>query len=173
MVVRRILTGALLAPLLMVSACGGGDSSVADPPVSPTTASSSPTGQPQRETPKAFIRRWTIEEKRMENTGETGDYLDISRGCAACQKLATQVKGFYAAGGFVRWGGWKILSIKANSTHGKTITYAVRNKSLPTTYREAGNAPVKHLSGGVTTELLALEVKGKSWNLVSKAELAS
>ena len=173
MVVRRILAGALLAPLLVLSACGGDDASVADPPVSPTSPSTSTADPPHRESAKAFIRRWAVAERKMENTGQADAYLAISRGCDACKKLANQIEGFYAAGGFVQWGGWEILSIRPNSKMGKTVTFAVRNRSLPTRYKESSDGPLKHLAGGTTTELLRLESQGNTWNLVSKAELAS
>jgi hypothetical protein len=170
--VRRHLVALLAAPLLL-SACGGGSTSVADPPVSGPTSTPPSSDPPARESPQHFIRRWAAAEKRMENTGHTGPYLAMSKGCEACRKLADQVRGFYAAGGFVRWGGWRILSIEVNSRHGHSITYAVRNRSMPTSYRESDSGSVQHLSGGVTTELLSLIPTGDQWNMRSKAELAS
>jgi len=170
--VPRYLTGALVAPLLLVAACGGDDTSIADPPISPGSPSSSPT-TPQRESPEHFIRRWAEAEKTMENTGHVDEYLALSRGCLACRKLAIQIRGFYAAGGYVKWGGWQFISFKINSEDDRATTYAVRNRSLPTTYKESSDGPTKRLKGGVTTELLQVSRKGQTWNLSSKAELAS
>src|SRR3954463_3747301 len=106
MAVRRVLLAAplLLAVLVAVLAgCGGGDDSVADPPIS-SAPTSSPTTQ-ERETPEQFIRRWANAEKAMENTGDTAEYLALSHGCKACRQLADKVHDYYAAGGFVHWGG--------------------------------------------------------------------
>jgi hypothetical protein len=167
------LAGAFAAPALLFALTGcGGDDSVADPPLS-SPPTSSPTEAPQHERPAHFIRRWAKAEARMENTGETDGYLALSQGCDACQRLAHKVQRYYAAGGFVKWGGWRILSIEVNSRQPQTTTYAVRNRSLPTSYKTSETAPTKHFAGGVTTELLQLERAGASWNLRSKAELAS
>jgi hypothetical protein len=168
---RRIVLGALAAPLLLLPACGGHDASVADPPVAPST--SSPPDPPKRETPEHFIRRWAAAEKKMENTGNTRAYLSMSQGCSACSKLANEVARFYAAGGYIDWGGWRITGIRVNSRNGHEITYAVRNRSLPTSYRESSSGPEKRLPGGVSTELLALERTTRGWQMRSKAELAS
>jgi hypothetical protein len=171
--VRRNLAALLATPCLL-SACGGGSTSVADPPVSSHPTSSAPTTQPPaHESPEHFIRRWAASEKRMENTGQTHDYLAMSPGCDACIQLAKRVKDFYKSGGYVRWGGWRIMSITVNSHHDQITTYAVRNRSLPTTYRESANGDVKRLAGGVTTELLSLKPSGGTWSMEGKAELAS
>ena len=87
--VRRRSTGAVHAihagvtsclVVLLLAGCGGGDDdSVADPPVAPAT--SSPTASPQRESPEHFIRRWAAEDTRMQNTGETANFRDMSHGC--------------------------------------------------------------------------------------------
>jgi hypothetical protein len=170
---RRTFAALLLGPCL-VSACGGGGSSVADSPVSGTPTSSAPATQPPaHESPQHFIRRWADAEKRMENTGKTDAYLAMSRGCASCRQLAADVSHFYAAGGYVKWGGWRILSIRVNSQAGQVTRYAVRNRSLPTTYRESASGAPKHLAGGITTELLSVSKLGNHLNVRSKAELAS
>ena len=170
--VRRTLA-ALFAASCLLPGCGG-TSPVADPPVSGSPTPPAPTTHPPaHESPRHFIRRWADAERRMENTGKTAAYLRMSQGCHPCRRLADQVHGFYAAGGFVRWGGWSILWIRVNSHQGQETTYAVRNRSLPTKYRESASGSLKHLSGGVTTELLSLSTTGKRWNLRSKSELAS
>ncbi len=168
-----VLACAFTGPLLVLGACGGGDDSVADPPISSSPSSSSPTSAPHRETPEHFIRRWTQAEKKMENTGQTDEYLALSRRCAACQKLARTIRTYYSAGGFVKWGGWRILSIQVHAKRLHATTYAVRNRSLPTTYKKSAGAPIQHFSGGITIELLQLERDQGAWNLTYKAELAS
>jgi hypothetical protein len=171
---RPALAGALAAPLLLLTltACGS-DTSVADPPVSPPPTSSAPPTPPKRESPEHFIRRWAEVEKKMENTGQTHTYLAMSRGCVACRKLARLVEGYYEAGGFLKWGGWRILSIQVHGRTPHTTTFAVRNRSLPTAYKESAGGELSHFSGGVTVQLLRLSRSADSWIVRGKAELAS
>lgn len=174
MAVRRIAAGTLAALVLpaLLAGCGG-HSSVADPPVASSPSSPTSSAPPAHETAEHFIRRWAETEKAMENTGRTAIYLAMSDGCTACSKLAGQIKAFYAAGGFVRWGGWRITSIAVNAHNNGATTYAVRNRSLPTVYRESATGVTKHLAGGVTTELLTVERTKDAWHITAKAELAS
>lgn len=172
--VRRITAALLFLPLLALGACGGSDTSIADPPVSSPPSSSAPTAKPpHQETPEHFIRRWVELEKKMENTGDARPYLAVSAQCAACRKLVSKVALFYTSGGYVKWGGWHIISVRVNATNGHSITYAVLNDSAETVYQESSETPTKHLDGGRTTELLTLKrIKGE-WQVLSKAELAS
>jgi hypothetical protein len=170
--VRRILTGALTAPLLLLSACGGGDS-VADPPISSAPTSSEPTHPAKHESPEAFIRRWANAEKSMENTGETGPYLQISDKCKACRGLAHDIRAFYAAGGFARWGGWKILNISRSGPVAGGTAYSVRVISRPTTYRKSAHAAIQHLAGGSATHQITLRQVDGEWQVVGKAQLST
>ena len=173
MVVRRILAGALLAPLLVLSACGGDDTSVADPPVAPTSPSTSAAHPPHRESAKAFIRRWAKAEQDMENTGETAEYAKLTPGCTACQTLIKQVKKFYAAGGYIKWQGLQVLNVeRQGSTNGST-SYAITTNSTPTTYRESADGPTRTLKGGVTKELVSLKWVDGEYVVTSRARLSS
>jgi hypothetical protein len=155
------------------TACGGDDTSVADPPISPPSSSSSPTNAPPRESPEHFIRRWAAAEKRMENTGKTNAYLSISDDCKACRQLAADIARYYSAGGSVRWGGWDILSIEADGTVGKHRAYVVEVESAPTTYRVSASSPERHLPGGRSTHQLTLERVDGQWHMLVKAQLAA
>jgi hypothetical protein len=167
------LACALTGPLLVLSACGGGDDSVADPPISSSPSSSSPTSAPHRETPEHFIRRWTQAEEKMENTGQTDEYLALSRHCRPCSALAKEVKGFYKAGGYVRWGGWTIKSMTKSTGDGELVTFTVRIDSAPTEYKEASDGPTRHLAGGLSTELLTLQKSSTGWLMHNTVEQAS
>jgi hypothetical protein len=170
--VRRNLAALLAAPFLL-SACGGGGSSVADPPVSSAPPSSAPTTQPPaHETPEHFIRRWAEAEKRMENTGKTGPYLRMSRGCGACQRLANDIQRFYSDGGYAKWGGWQILSISREATKGSSLVFDVRVNSRATTYRESSGGAIKHLQGGPATHQLTIQSASGGWRVTQKAQLA-
>ena len=172
--VRRPFGAVLLAPLLLLTACGGNDSAAGDPtPTFSPTATQSSSAPPKRESPEHFIRRWAEAEKQMENTGDTSEYLAMSKGCKACRKLAHQVAGFYAAGGYVKWGGWRFISIEKVHTTGRSSTFAAVNESAPTKYKESSSGSEKHLNGGRTTELLTITETSSGWIMVHKAEQAS
>ena len=126
------LAGALAAPLLLLAACGGDDTSVADPPISPESTTSSPTQEPQQESAEHFIRRWADAEQEMQNTGSTRKYLDMSKGCKACEVLARTVHRYYVRGGYIHWNGWDIKSIRHYPSSGDSISFTVRSISAPT-----------------------------------------
>jgi len=168
---RRTIAGLLAAPVLVLTGCGGG-SSVADPPVQSSPMSSPTSGPPAHETAEHFIRRWAEAEKQMENTGKTAAYLSMSRQCTSCRQLAADIRGFYAAGGFARWVGWRILTIKPAGSHGQDKVYDVTVDSGPTRYRESGTSPIKHLKGGPATHQLVLKPHDNSWLVVQKAQIA-
>ena len=170
--VRRLLASASAAPLLLavLTGCGGGDSSVADPPVAPGT--SSPTDPPRQESPEHFIRRWAEAEKRMENSGKTADYAALSQGCLPCDSLMKDVRKYYAAGGYIRWGGLKVLSVKAVGRRpGGAMGYAVTTDSTPTKYQQSAHSSIKSLKGGVTRELLSLKKIDGHYSVVARARL--
>jgi hypothetical protein len=170
---RRTFAALLLGPCL-VSACGGGGSSVADSPVSGTPTSSAPATQPPaHESPQHFIRRWADAEKRMENTGKTGAYSRLIDHCQACECLIADVRRFYAMGGYIRWKGLVVNSVAVNTRlDSGRVVYEVKTDSAPTTYRESANGPVKTLKGGVTKELVTLERSRGHYRVTARARFA-
>lgn len=167
---RRTLATLLPTLALALSACSGGTTSTADPtPTFSSPPSSSATKDPPApETPEHFIRRWAAAEKTMENTGKTADYLAMSQRCKACRQLASDVSRFYAAGGFIRWGGWQILSIGASGGD----AFRVSVDSAPTVYRETKNGTNKHLAGGKSTHQISIRRSAGTWLVLSKAQVA-
>jgi len=172
---HRTLVGALLAPVLLLAACGSGNDngSVADPPISSSPSSSSPTKPPHRESPEHFIRRFAAVEKRMENTGQVREYLMLTRPCAGCQDLARQIEGYYRAGGYVHWDGWSIRSIRPYRSDKRQASYQVSVVSAPTRYRESDDGPIEHLRGGPATEIVSIRRSSGSWVVTGRAKLAA
>jgi hypothetical protein len=166
---RRTLAGALSAPLLLLAACGGDDTSVADPPVSPGSTSSSPTAPPQRETPEHFIRRWAAEDTKIQRTGKTSTFRAMSKGCAGCTKLANLVDRIYSHGGYVRTKGWRITKISRDRSN----TFDLFVFASATTYSESSSGAVHHLPSGPAHFQLVLESAGTSWNVTSLLQIAS
>jgi hypothetical protein len=167
---RRTLVGALAAPLLLLSACGG-DDSIADPPVSSAPTSSDPTSPPQRESAEHFIRRFYAAERAMENSGKTSSYMAMTQGCSSCKSLTKQVKRFYRDGGFVRWAGFKVTSISGNNQNKPGQSFDVAGIAAPTTYKTSSGGETQHLSGGRTTDLVTLTKTATSWRVTGFAKL--
>lgn len=171
MSVHRALAAALLVPLALLSACTEDEPvpQMPDPTtVTPTPTDASSTAAP--ETAEEFIRRWAATESDMERTGETEAYRELSSNCVACKELADLVEGYYAAGGYVKWAGWNIRSVR-NYPAGGENAFAVKVTSPPTKYKESGSGEVKSFPGGPATHILTLEAAGDSWVVKEKAEL--
>jgi hypothetical protein len=109
----------------------------------------------------------------MENTGKTGPYQAISEGCHSCTQLANDVSGFYAAGGYVRWGGWQIVSIRPYSKNGSGRAFAMTARAATTNYKESASGELKKLHGGLATDVVSLRRTGHSWQVVGFTKLGS
>jgi hypothetical protein len=109
----------------------------------------------------------------MENSGRVADYLQLTRSCGPCKDLARQIQGFYRAGGYVRWAGWDIRTIRPYDSATRPNSFAVRVVSAPTTYRESSQGPIKHLDGGPATEVVAVQHLHGSWVVTGRAKLST
>ena len=171
MLVRRALALALVVPLLLAG-CSQ-DEPEPKMPDPPTSAEPSPSPSesetPEAESAEEFIRRWAAIEAEMENTGDTAAYRELSADCTACTDLAEIIEGWYEAGGFVKWDGWRVLSVKPRG--GSDTEFAVRVRSAPTEYKESAEGETKSFPGGPGAHLLVLEPSGGSWVVVEKAEI--
>jgi hypothetical protein len=165
---------------LILTACGGGDDGAGpadDSTVLPQDLSSGPTSDHssdpssglEQENPQRFIRRWAAAEARMQNTGKTAAYLALSRECTACRRLAHTVAGYYAAGGFVHGGAWRIGSIKIAPSSSGIVTYTVLARAAPMTVRESSSEPVQHVSARLVTYEIGLLAKGSSFTVATRS----
>jgi hypothetical protein len=172
MAARHLFAGALTAPLLLLAACGGGDDSVADPPVSPSPPSPS-ASTPQHESPEAFIRRWADADIAMQNSGHSWVFRRMSRRCKDCIALADRVDAIYNAGGYIRTNGWSIQKLEiVSAKHGRLLVN-LRVRSFPTTYRESAQGPKKGYPGGEALYQVGVEKIAEAWSVVSLGRLAS
>ena len=160
MSVRRALLPALIS-LLLLTGCGGGQST-ADPPL-PPPSSSATSPAPKPETPEHFIRRWAAEEARMEQTGETADYRAISRECEGCIRVADHVDRIYAHKGFIHTKGWRVRRIVGL---GHSL-FKLRVSTPSTVYAESASGPRIRLHAGPSAYQLKLRPEGLSWNVTS------
>lgn len=143
---RHALTLWLAGTALALSACGGDDPEpefTAEPSSSPSpTASATPVAE--QETPEEFIRRWNEIDRRMQNTGDTSDYLANTKGCDVCEDIAARAESLHNSGGFLRWEGRKITRIE----HMGHLVYDVWFEAAPTQFREGRRGEITHLDGG-------------------------
>ena len=169
--VRRTLALTLAVPLLLTGCSEDPEPRPKMPDPTPTSATPSPTKSETAETesPEEFIRRWAAIEAEMENTGDTSEYRELSVGCKACSDLADLVEKWYAAGGFIKWGGWKILAVEARD--GSDAEYVVRVRSSPTKYKESAKGAVKRFDGGPGAHMIVLRPRAESWVVTRKAEV--
>jgi hypothetical protein len=164
------LAGALTAPLLALSACGGGQSSVADPPV--TSGTSSPTATPH-ESPEHFIRRWAAADIRMQNSGLTEGFRRLSRRCGDCLQLADRVDRIYRAGGYIHADGWVIGQIDVVTRSRSHLLIDLHVTSRPTAYRVSTNSPTRSYPGGPATYQLGIAKASSSWVVTSLGRVSA
>jgi hypothetical protein len=167
--VRRTLAALLAAPFLL-SACGGGSSSAADPPVSSPPTSSDPTTEPPaHESPEHFIRRWLAVGTRMQNTGMTDEYLSMTQGCRDCRAVAARVTRVYAAGGYYKTRGVRAAHVSQAKGH----TFDLVATFFPTTYATSSGGSTEHFDGGEERFQVGLVHSGTSWRVTSFVQVSS
>ncbi len=178
---RAVWAGAVaLTTLAGLTACGGGggDAPGAGATSLPRDTTSAPGGGTasdqssdpyiEQENPKRFVARWAAAEARMQNTGKVAPYVALSRGCRTCRQLAHTVAGYYAAGGFVHGGAWRIDSIKAVPASSGVVTFVVRGHSAPMTVRESSSGAVQHVPAAPISYLIGVVAKGSSFTVASR-----
>jgi hypothetical protein len=166
-----------LTTLVGLTACGGGNGDDA-PDAAATSLPHDQTSDPgsdqssdpyiEQENPKRFVARWAAAEARMQNTGRIAPYVALSRGCGTCRRLAHTVAGYYAAGGFIHGGAWRIDSIKAVPAPSGVVTFVVRGHSAPMTVRESSSGSVQHVPAAPISYLIGVVAKGSSFTVASR-----
>jgi hypothetical protein len=170
-----------IAALAWLTACGGGNGSAAGPASDATSlphhessgqtsddASDQPPQGIEQENPKRFLARWAAAEARMLNTGKASAYLALSRDCPACHQLARSVARYYAAGGYIHGGAWRIDSIRLSPTSTTVVTYTVHAQAAATEVKESSSGAVQRLPARPVTYLVGLLAKGSSFTVTSR-----
>lgn len=187
--IRYVLCSKAMA-LALVSAVGAGCSADDSPRLvdaaedvvasSPSTAAGDSPGLTPRdkassrphESPKAFVRRWIRVSNKMQNTGEIGPYLSISRGCSDCRAIAKRVKSMFDSGGFARTGGLTVLHMSSSEAWGNGPVIDVRVDSAPTAFKERKSAPVQRLPGGTVVYRFRLS-QSRPWQMTMLTQVPS
>lgn len=139
----------------------------ATPRPSVVTESPSPAASPAEESAAQFIQRWFDASAAMQNSGNPVDYRAITSGCAPCSELARRVTGYYDAGGYVRFGGQRVLSTdKVPSSENLTVL-RVQVKAEPTEYQRSSLATVQRIAGGQESlEVVLTGSPSEGWSVV-------
>lgn len=181
--VRRPLAATSLAVALLAAtaACGGDD-----PPSSPrtsqsasatqsVTASPSPseTQPPQRESAKAFIRRWFKESDAMQASGDTSAFRAMGDKCTTCATFADSVDRIHQQGGWIRFGGTQIHRIERSGSLAGNPHWNVETRIAPTRYKESAGGDIVRLAGGPTTFQITLAKSGDhAWTVLDHSVVA-
>ncbi|GAA4119946.1 hypothetical protein GCM10022215_22960 [Nocardioides fonticola] len=174
-----LLLALTLTALAGLTGCGGDSDASADPPApaptstTPTvdpTPTTPPTQAPLGETAREFIERWFALEKYAQNTGDTGPYRAVSKGCESCASTAGAIDRFYNAGGYVKGGGASVESLKRVSSVPGTAVYVVDVSYEATDFKKSATSKPDHLDGGPVRFKLTLE-HGRAWNLSEFTQL--
>jgi len=169
MSVRRT-AAAVLAAGLLLAGCSDDPEPIFEPTETPSPTESSPTAEPEAQSPEDFIREWLVLQRDMQNTGDVDAYLAASRGCSSCESAASIVTDYYAAGGYVRTKGRSLIALTPID-EGKT--YDLKVRSAPTKYKESADAPVQGFPGGVSTYRVTLRQTDSGWILSDEVEVGS
>jgi hypothetical protein len=144
---------------LVLTACGGGGST-------PSGASTSLPSVTKTADPEPFVRHWLAAQQRMQITGRTAPYIAANRKCQECRTLAHFVHSYYAAGGFIRGGAYRVRSIDFTSSQGGGIA-AVHATSAPATIRTSSAKPPHHFPARRVVLYLRLAPKGGTFAVTS------
>src|SRR5262249_24465970 len=119
--------------------------------------------------PEEFIRRWAAEDTRIQRTGETKLFREMSRGCRGCLKLANLVDHIYASGGFIHTSGWRVRGVTARGAG----SYILSVLATATTYSESKGGALRHLPSGPARFQLRLAKSSDTWRVTSLVQVAS
>jgi hypothetical protein len=107
----------------------------------------------------------------MQNSGNTGSFRQLSRGCGDCIALADRVDRIYRQGGYIHAEGWSIEQVEVVSRDDARLVVNLRVISKPTDYRETSNGPKKSYPGGSATYQLGVTPTAQDWRVVSLGRL--
>lgn len=119
--------------------------------------------------PQEFVRRWVAAETRMQHTGRTAPYLDLSTGCQNCHALAHAIARYYADGGYLQGGDWKIHSIKVTPSSGGDLV-SVGVEATPMTIKTSSSDRGHFFKRERTTLFLRVGRRSGSYVVTSRTQ---
>jgi hypothetical protein len=174
------LAALLLGLALVVAGCSEDEPEPSPAPTSPAPSTSSvaatpsPTPSESTDMAAAVIRRWLEAGNEMQRTGDGAEYRTLIRGCYPCDDVVKRVEAIYAAGGYIRFDGESIRTIRrVKGPRGSGRHFEVDTYSPPTTYVEkAGGQEQSYPGGDRTMHVQVFPVDGK-WLVVDYYQVPS
>lgn len=183
---RHVGAGALVLLLGLGALAGCSDDpepDIADPTSEPTSTStaapvsepptSEPTSEATAESAQDFIRRWHEVSDAMQVTGETSDYLALAPDCTPCAETAELIASYYKAGGFIRYEGTRVRSIKKLGRAADAQEFEVALDSAPTEYKASASSDLETFPGGQNSIRMRLVRSTDGWAVLDYSVLAS
>ncbi|MGA8846495.1 MAG: hypothetical protein WB471_07780 [Nocardioides sp.] len=169
---RFLATIAATVLLAAPAACSGDPDPIIEP--SPPAASPTPTATPtapERESAKAFIRRWQDEAFAMQLTGDTGRYRAMTKRCQGCDAFANRVDNVYRRNGSIEIVGAKVGRVEKTGTYGKAQIFEFDVVSSATVVRDSEGQVRLSLDGGRVSYQTNLERQRGEWRVIRISEL--
>lgn len=173
---RGLVVG-LVAVAVVVAGCSNDEPKASPTPVPSSSAPASldpsptPSESVKPETAREFVARWANVEHQMLITGDTAAYLKLAANCEPCARLAGQIGGFYANGGWVKTTVWRVSRFERDGGSNQRPIFRVDTLSDPTRYRETKSGPVKRLEGGPAYLRIYLVKGPDGWSLENYHEV--
>ena len=165
MKVRRVV-GLVLACGLAVGSLVGCQEAEPTPKMSETTAASpspSASAKPDRESAKAFIRRWQKSLDDMQTTGDTAEYVAMSRTCEPCQGVVEVVEDVFSKGGHIEFAGSSLTKLVRV---GQTPPTFELTKDVPETVIHHADGEIERYPAGTTSIQIKLGRADGSWTVL-------
>lgn len=163
---RALATLAAVALTAGLAACSDDGDATAQPTVTTTATTSAPPAStprptPERETAHEFIQRWFDETARMEETGETREFMAlVTSACQPCRDLAAYVERIYAAGGWVEAPKRTVTKVTKIQSKDGFHTFDATVEASPSRRKESATAKI--INSPAETHRLRFELRRPS-----------
>ncbi len=155
---------AALSAVALLGACSAEAEPKTEPPAPSTTPTPSATATAGEslpsDTPEKAIRKWVKADSRMQNTGDSTQYLALTTGdCQPCIAWANRVAETYSAGGRAQGVELTVDSVVPFSLEEERWHMLQISSPRWTLYEESGSEPTEFDGGtqGIAVQLKRVE----------------
>jgi hypothetical protein len=99
----------------------------------------------------------------MQVTGDTGEFLNMSRGCRACGDLIENVRRIYADGGRIEFAGTQVARLQ--SVGDEPPTFQLDLETPETRIVDDSGQTTQTYPSGIGKYLITLGQRGKGWRV--------